>query len=133
MAGRGWGSREGVGEGRVSTPGRGEGGRKGLTLEETLGVLLVELEELTGGTTDLGQDQRNSPDLALVPARTPGIGSLSPPTPRTEKESAPEAVLSSELELRVEASRLERTTGDLRACQSAAWTGFLGEGRELTL
>lgn len=37
-----------------------------IALEETLGVLVVELEQLTRGTTDLGQDQGDTPDLALV-------------------------------------------------------------------
>ncbi len=64
---------------------------EGVSLEEALGVLLVELEELTGRTADLGQDERDAPDLALVA----------------------EAVLSSELELGVQASRLERTARDL--------------------
>lgn len=36
------------------------------TLEESLGVFGLELEELTGGTTDLGEDERDTPDLALV-------------------------------------------------------------------
>ena len=39
---------------------------EGVTLEETLRVLGVELEQLTGSTTDLGQDETNAPDLALV-------------------------------------------------------------------
>ena len=39
---------------------------QGVTLEETLRVLGVELEQLTRGTTDLGQDEANAPDLALV-------------------------------------------------------------------
>lgn len=39
---------------------------KGVALEETLGVLVVELEELTGRTTDLGEGELNAPDLALV-------------------------------------------------------------------
>ena len=39
---------------------------QGVTLEETLGVLGVELEQLTGSTTDLGQNETNAPDLALV-------------------------------------------------------------------
>ena len=39
---------------------------QGIALEETLRVLLVELEQLTGSTTDLGQDETNAPDLALV-------------------------------------------------------------------
>lgn len=53
--------------------------------------LLVELEELTSGTTDLGQNEGNAPDFALVA----------------------ETVLSSELELGVETSRLERPARDL--------------------
>ena len=39
---------------------------EGVTLEETLRVLGVELEQLTRRTTDLGQNQRNAPDLPLV-------------------------------------------------------------------
>ena len=48
---------------------------EGVTLEEALGVLVVELEQLTGGTTDLGQDQGDTPDLALV-AETVFTGEL---------------------------------------------------------
>jgi hypothetical protein len=36
-------------------------------LEESLGVLGVELEKLSGGTSDLGEGKLNSPDLPLVP------------------------------------------------------------------
>ena len=39
---------------------------KSVTLEQTLGVLVIELEEFTSSTTDLGEDESNSPDLALV-------------------------------------------------------------------
>ena len=39
---------------------------EGVTLEETLGVLVVELEQLTSGTTNLRQDETDAPDLALV-------------------------------------------------------------------
>lgn len=39
---------------------------KGVALEETLGVLLVELQEVTSGTTDLGEGELNAPDLTLV-------------------------------------------------------------------
>jgi hypothetical protein len=39
---------------------------QGVALEETLGVLLVESEQLTGSTTDLGQSQTDTPDLTLV-------------------------------------------------------------------
>jgi hypothetical protein len=60
-------------------------------LEEPLGVLSLELEQLTGGTPDLGERELNAPDLPLVP----------------------EAVLAGELELGVETSRLEGTPGDL--------------------
>jgi hypothetical protein len=49
---------------------------KGVTLEETLGVLGIELEKLTGGTTDLGEDEGNAPDLALV-AETVFSGELT--------------------------------------------------------
>ena len=39
---------------------------KSVTLEETLGVLGVELQELTGSTTDLREDKTNTRDLTLV-------------------------------------------------------------------
>lgn len=39
---------------------------KGVALEETLGVLLVELQEVTSSTTDLGEGELNAPDLTLV-------------------------------------------------------------------
>ena len=69
-----------------------EAADEGVSLKEALGVLLVELEELTGRTADLGQDERDAPDLALVA----------------------ETELSSELELGVEAGRLEGTARDLQ-------------------
>jgi hypothetical protein len=37
-----------------------------VTLEETFGVLRVEFEQLTGGTTDFGEGECNTPDFALV-------------------------------------------------------------------
>jgi hypothetical protein len=37
-----------------------------IALEETLRVLVVELEQLTCGTTNLGEDEGDTPDLALV-------------------------------------------------------------------
>ena len=43
-----------------------ETANEGVTLEETLGILVIELEQLTGSTTDLGEDKTNAPDLALV-------------------------------------------------------------------
>ena len=43
-----------------------ETANKGVTLEKTLGVLVIELEQLTGRTTDLGEDETDAPDLALV-------------------------------------------------------------------
>ena len=39
---------------------------QGVTLEKTLGVLVIELEQLTGCTTNLGKNETNAPDLALV-------------------------------------------------------------------
>jgi hypothetical protein len=39
----------------------------GVTLEDTLGVLLVESEELTSSRTEAREDERDPPDLALVP------------------------------------------------------------------
>lgn len=64
---------------------------KGVTLEETLGVLGVELQELTSSTTDLGEGKTNAPDLALVA----------------------ETVFTSKLQLGIETSRFERPTRDL--------------------
>ncbi len=43
-----------------------ESSNQGVTLKETLGVLLVELKQLTGGTTNFGKDEGNAPDFALV-------------------------------------------------------------------
>lgn len=43
-----------------------ETANKSVTLEETLGVLGVELQELTSGTTNLGKCETNAPDLTLV-------------------------------------------------------------------
>lgn len=63
----------------------------GVTLKETLGVLLVELEQLTGSTTDLGQSEGNAPDLGLVL----------------------QTVLTRELQLSIQTRALERTAGDL--------------------
>lgn len=37
-----------------------------VTLEKSLGVLVFELEELSGSSSDLGKGQLNSPDLSLV-------------------------------------------------------------------
>lgn len=48
---------------------------EGISLEETLGVLLLQLEELSGSTTDLGEDQGNSPDF---PAHAPKSAPVSP-------------------------------------------------------
>jgi len=64
---------------------------KGVTLEKPLGVLVIELEELTGGTTDLGQNKSDTPDFTLVA----------------------EAVFASELELGIQTGTLERPPGDL--------------------
>lgn len=43
-----------------------ESSDQGVTLEETLGVLVVELQELSGGSSDLGEGQLNPPNLTLV-------------------------------------------------------------------
>lgn len=52
-----------------------ETANEGVTLEETLGVLVIELEQLTSSTTNLGKDETNAPDLALV-AQTVLAGEL---------------------------------------------------------
>lgn len=69
---------------------------KSVTLEETLGVLVVELEKFTGGTTNFGKDKSDTPDFTLVA----------------------ETVLAGKLELSIETSGLERSTGDLVSASS---------------
>jgi hypothetical protein len=39
---------------------------EGVALEEALGVLVFQLEKLTSSSSDLGQSQGDTPDLALV-------------------------------------------------------------------
>jgi hypothetical protein len=39
---------------------------KGITLEETLGILVVEFKQFTSSTTNFGEHERDTPDLALV-------------------------------------------------------------------
>ena len=39
---------------------------EGVTLEKTLGVLVVEFEQLTGSSSDFGEDETDTPDLAFV-------------------------------------------------------------------
>lgn len=39
---------------------------EGITLEETLRVLVIKLQKLTSGTTNFGKDKGDTPDLALV-------------------------------------------------------------------
>ena len=56
---------------------------KSVTLEETLGVLGVELQELTGSTTNLGQGETNAPDLTLV-AETIFTSKLQAKVPHSE-------------------------------------------------
>lgn len=53
-----------------------ESSNKSVTLEKSLGILVIELEKFTSGTTNLGQDETNTPDLALV-AQTVLAGELS--------------------------------------------------------
>jgi hypothetical protein len=48
---------------------------EGITLEKTFGVLGIELEELTGSTTNFGESEGDTPDLALV-AETVFTGEL---------------------------------------------------------
>jgi len=62
-----------------------------VTLEKATGVLVLQSQELTGSTTNVGKGETNAPDLALVT----------------------ETVLTDELQLLVETGGLERTTGDL--------------------
>lgn len=39
---------------------------EGISLEEPLGIFVIELEELTSSTTDFGEDKTDAPDFALV-------------------------------------------------------------------
>lgn len=39
---------------------------EGVTLEETLGIFVVEFEQLTSSTTNFGEDKSDTPDFALV-------------------------------------------------------------------
>ena len=50
---------------------------EGVTLEKTLGVLGVEFEQLTGGTTNFREHKRDAPDFALV-SETVLAGELEP-------------------------------------------------------
>lgn len=77
--------------GFVENTGTDETADKGVTLEKTARVLLVESKELTSGTTDVGERVSDPPDFTLVA----------------------ETVFTSELELLVETLGLERTLGDL--------------------
>lgn len=53
-----------------------ESANEGVTLEETLRILRIELQQFTGGTTDLGQDEGDTPDFTLV-AETVFSGELA--------------------------------------------------------
>jgi len=76
-----------------------ETANEGVTLEETFGVLVIELEELTSSTTNLGQDQGDTPDFAFV-AQT---------------------VFTGELQLSIETRRGEGTTGDVVSLGVVSW------------
>jgi hypothetical protein len=39
---------------------------EGIAFEKTLRILLIKLKQFTSGTTDLGQNEGDAPDLALV-------------------------------------------------------------------
>ena len=54
-----------------------ETANEGVTLEKTLGVLGVEFEQLTGGTTNFREHKRDAPDFALV-SETVLAGELEP-------------------------------------------------------
>ena len=88
---------------------------KGVTLEETLGVFVVELEEFTGSTTDFGEDEGNTPNLALV-AETILANELQLGIPVPTLTSVPDISgarsRSVALGYHIQTSGLERTTGD---------------------
>jgi len=72
---------------------------EGVALEETLGVFVVEFEELTSCTTNFGEDKRDAPDFALVA----------------------ETVLASKLELSIETGGAVRPPGDLVCLAVIPW------------
>jgi hypothetical protein len=80
-----------------------------VTLEETLGVFVVEFEKLTGSTTDFGQSQGNSPDFTFVAkailASKLQVACIS--------HTCASLVKKRYLELSIEASGFKRSTGDL--------------------
>ena len=43
-----------------------ETANQGIALEKTLCILLIELKKFTSGTSDLGENESNSPQLPLV-------------------------------------------------------------------
>jgi hypothetical protein len=78
---------------------------QGVTLEQSLRVLVIELEEFTGSTSDLGEGEGDAPDLALVL----------------------QTVLADELEFGIEAGRPKRPPGDFCNCLCFGETRRMGQ------
>lgn len=91
-----------------------ETANEGVALEETLGVLVIELEELTGSTTNLGQDETNAPDLALVAETV-----LARELQAIDGWRLDQWIITgcTHLQLSIETSRLEGATRDLVAAK----------------
>jgi hypothetical protein len=92
-----------------------ETANESVTLEEALGVLLVESKKRTSGTTDLGQSQLDTPDLALV-AETILADELELSIPNPTLTCVPDISgarsRSVAMGYHIQTSGLERTTGD---------------------
>jgi hypothetical protein len=73
---------------------------QGIALKEALRVLVVELQQFTGGAADLGEGEGDAPDLALVA----------------------QAVFARQLQLGVQARRLEGPSRDLVDCAPGSAT-----------
>jgi hypothetical protein len=82
-----------------------------VTLEETFGIFIVELEELTSGTTNFGKDEGDTPDLTLV-AQTVLSRELFIQNVRFCFAENKEIEY---LQLGIETGGFKRTTGDLVA------------------
>jgi hypothetical protein len=82
-----------------------------IALKETLRVLVVELKQLTRGTANLGENERDTPDLALV-AEAVLAGELQMCVGRLARKDKSRCK-ETHLELGVETGSLVRPTRDL--------------------
>jgi hypothetical protein len=82
---------------------------QGVTLEQSLGVLVIKLEQFTGSTADLGEGEGDAPNLALVL----------------------ESVLADDLEFGVEAGRLKGSPRDFCNCWEEKGGSDIGSFKRL--